>query len=371
MIANFLARLFSPTPKDRVLRPGALQRAIEREQALIAEYARRIPWIPLVQQRTGQDDSALGTASFAGLEARPRRLILTGHPAVTYVELAFRYASSAGEVYAANLGRARLYARLEDPLWLAGASHTVEQIRARDKLRDAYFSRVFALMAAQSDCNLDLGEWPGSFLLPEDCEGGRDWLASIQNFNHDIAADRGRPGAGLEAFRAAVHGFDFARQAPRLGPVSLRMSVRPHEREDGRYSQSITHVFLGSSRGIAFRKSGGKVEFLAPGHVFERRFESFVRQAAAGRLAHLKRRSWRRSAEERVWGGPGECEAYFHNHDRFFMKGRAWRLERDADNNPRVMGTHRNVAAFSCGEHRVAVKAVPFESVGDLVRLVQ
>jgi hypothetical protein len=35
------------------------------------------------------------------------------------------------------------------------------------------------------------------------------------------------------------------------------------------------------------------------------------------------------------------------------------------------MGTHRNVAAFSCGEHRVAVKAVPFESVGDLVRLVQ
>src|SRR5699024_12784461 len=66
-----------------------------------------------------------------------------------------------------------------------------------------------------------------------------------------------------------------------------------------------------------------------------------------------------------------EGEGGFHNPDRFVMKGREWVLERDGEDLPRVMGSHRNVAAYRSGRHRTAVKAVPFESVGDLVRLLQ
>lgn len=91
------------------------------------------------------------------------------------------------------------------------------------------------------------------------------------------------------------------------------------------------------------------------------------KSGAAGRqLKSLARSSWRRTAEERTWGGPGECEAWFHNHDRFTLKGMVWRLERDSKGLPRVMGGHRNVAAYRSGSRRLAVKAVPFESVGDL-----
>src|SRR5699024_5163589 len=45
--------------------------------------------------------------------------------------------------------------------------------------------------------------------------------------------------------------------------------------------------------------------------------------------------------------------------------------ERDSNDAPRVVGSHRNVAVYRSGSHRVAVKAVPFESAGDLVRLAQ
>lgn len=350
----------------------ALQRVLKREMGLVGEFVRRIPHIPLVQHRTGQDDSALGTARFADLEARPRRIFPTDTPNVVYVEMVFRYSTPRQDaVYEANLGKVRLYARIEDPLRLNGQVHTVERVRARDKLRKAYFRRVFALMATQSDCHHELGAWLKELLLPDNGASELDLLATLQNFNHNIVTRHRPPGAGRDAFRDAMRSFDFSRNTPREGPASLRLSVRPHLREDGSYAQSITSVLVGNSKGIAFRRDNGKVEFIAPGSAFEKRFRSFVDARAADRLASLERNSWRRNAEERIWGGPGECEAYFHENERLVLKGIEWKLERDDEDAPRVMGSHRNVAAYRNGEQRVAVKAVPFESVGDLVRLVQ
>src|SRR5699024_11314182 len=109
----------------------------------------------------------------------------------------------------------------------------------------------------------------------------------------------------------------------------------------------------------------------AAGGTVERPFRAFVESRSAERLNSLERRSWRKNAEERIWGGPGECEAWFHNHESFVMKGLEWSLERDSNDAPRVVGSHRNVAVYRSGSHRVAVKAVPFESAGDLVRLAQ
>lgn len=370
-----LTRLLSAFGTDRVLSSNRLQRLRAREWALAEEYASRIPHIPLFQHRTGQDDSALGTCSFAGLEVRPRRLIPTSHPTVSYVELSFRYRDSAGRTRAVNFGGVRLYARIEDPLWLAGKTHSVEAIRASEALRHAYFSRVFALMKAQSSCNRALGSWLAGNLLGKEGLGERDWLAMIQNFNHDIVARQTNGARGFEAFRTAIRGFDFNTGMPSFGPVSLRLSVRPHQREDGHYAQSVTSVLLGNRRGLAFRSANGRLEFVAPGNQFEKRFVAFVEHAAGEQLKSLARSTWRRTAEERTWGGPGECEAWFHNHDRFILKGRVWRLERDSKGLPQVMGGHRNVAGYCSdsgkGSRRLAVKAVPFESVGDLVRLIQ
>ncbi|RFF28839.1 hypothetical protein DZK25_00760 [Wenzhouxiangella sp. 15181] len=340
--------------------------------ALVDEFSRRIPHIPLVQHRTGQDDSALGTARFADLEARPRRLFPTDNPAVVYVELAYRYTIPHEEAtFQANLGNVRLFARIEDPLCLQGRFRTVEAVRTKEKLRAAYFRRVFTLMAAQSDGNRELGDWLQKLLLPENGASELDLLAAIQNFNHNIVT-RSRPsGAGREAFREAIQGFDFARRTPSEGPVSLRLSVRPHRQDEGSYTQSITNVLVGNSKGLAFRRANGKLQFLAPGNAFEKRFRAFVEARAADRIKSVGRNAWRRNAEERIWGGPGECEAWFHNNDHFVMKGLAWQLERDEQGAPRVMGSHRNVAAYRSGRQRVAVKAVPFDSVGDLVRLMQ
>lgn len=372
MIAYLYSRLFSSARHDRRLSEAALQRVLRREHALVNEFARRIPHIPLVQHRTGQDDSALGTARFADLEARPCRIFPTGNPAVVYVALQFRYtASHDGVVHQANLGKVRLYARIEDPLYFNGCVHTVEQVRDREKLRQAYFRRVFALMAVQSDGNRELGGWLNGILLPDHGASELDLLATIQNFNHNIVTRPRPPAAGRDAFREAMQSFDFERKAGREGPISLRMSVRPHQRDDGCYAQSITSVLIGNARGIAFRGRNGKLAYLAPGSVFEKRFRAFVENRTADRLRALGRDTWRRNAEERIWGGPGECEAYFHDHDRFVMKGLKWTLERDDEDAPRVMGSHRNVAAYCNGDQRVAVKAVPFESVGDLVRLIQ
>src|SRR5699024_105056 len=148
LIANPLERLLSRSPQDWELSAAALHRQLRRERALVEEFASRVPPIPLVQHRTGQDDSALGTAAFADLEARPRRIFPTDDPAVTYVELTFRYASAEGDTaHELNLGHTRLYARIEDPLYLEGRGHTVEQVRDSERLRSAYFRRVFALMA--------------------------------------------------------------------------------------------------------------------------------------------------------------------------------------------------------------------------------
>ena len=371
MTAQLFARFFAADRKDREIPDAALQRTLRREHGLVEDFARRIPHIPLVQHRTGEDDSALGTVRFADLEARPRRIFATDDPAVVYVEVVFRYTSREHVVHEANLGDTRVYVRIEDPLYLEGRAHTVEQVRGRERLREAYFRRVFSLMAVQSDCNRSLGEWMKALLLPETGASELDLLATIQNFNHNIVT-RPRPqGAGRDAFREAMQDIDFARLTPAEGPVSVRLSVRPHRREAGSYSQSVTSVFLGNARGLAFRRPSGKLEFLAAGSAFERRFRAFVEARAGDRLRSLGRNSWRRNAEERIWGGPGECEAYFHNNDSFVMKGLEWTLERDDNDVPRVMGSHCNVAAYRSGRDRVAVKAVPFESVGDLVRLMQ
>lgn len=366
-----LAPLFSFTRRDRVLDESTLQRVRRRERILVDDFARHAPGIPLVQHRTGEDDSALGSARFADLEARPRRVIATDHPAVTYVELDFRYVTSADVVCRLNLGRTRLWARIEDPLYLNGKRRTVEEVQARESLREVYFRRIFCLMKAQSDCNRELGRWWRHFFLPDFGGSDRDLLATLQVFNHNVIVNGRPPSVGREHFRSVMRGFDPAAQLPSRGPFALRLSIRPHRRDDGSHAQSITSVFAGTSRGIAFRLRSGRVKFLAPGNAFERRFRAFVEASAWDRLAEVAKSSWRRNAAERTWGGPGECEAWFHNHETFVMKGLAWTLERGADGAPRVMGTHRNVAAYRNGSQRVAVKAVPFESVGDLVRLVQ
>jgi hypothetical protein len=371
LIRDAVVSLFSRSRKDRPVKPAALQRVLAREAALVEEFEKRSPHIPLVQHRTGEDDSALGTARFADLEARPRRLIVPDHPAVTYVELAYRYAGEDDSVFEANLGRTRLYARIEDPLCLNKRRYSVEAVRVRDRLREPYFRQVFALMNAQSLCNRALGEWWQDFFLPDAGGSDRDLLATIQNFNHNIVTNGRHPRAGREHFVATMQDLDFDAACPDEGPMSLRMAVRPHRQDDDTSTQSVTSVLVGTARGIAFRRPDGKVEFLPPGNAFEKRFAKWVASSSAERLDGLSRPSWRRNAEERIWGGPGECEAYFHNHDRFVMKGLEWTLERDAEEAPRVMGTHRNVAAYRSGQHRVAVKAVPFESVGDLVRLTQ
>lgn len=372
MTAQLFARLFATDRRDRKIPEALLQRLLKREQALVEEFSRRIPHIPLVQHRTGQDDSALGTVRFADLEARPRRILATDDPAVVYVEIVLRYSSARdGVVYEVNLGDTRLYARIEDPLYIDERAHTVEQVRSRERLREAYFRKIFALMAVQGDCNSELADWMKGLLLPDNGASELDLLATIQNFNHNIVTRPRPPGAGRDAFREAMQGVDFTRLTPAQGPVSLRLSVRPHRRRDGSYAQSATSVFVGTARGLTFRKPGGRLEFLAPGSAFERRFRAHIRACTGERLTALERDTWRRDAEERIWGGPGECEAWFHNHDRFVMKGLEWTLERDGDDMPRVMGSHRNVAAYRSGHHRLAVKAVPFESVGDLVRLLQ
>ena len=350
-----------------------MQRTRERERALVADFSRRMPHIPLIQNRTGQDDSALRSASFADLEARPRRLVPSDNPAVNYVELSFRYRTGRDTEYELNLGQIRAWARIEDPLYLCKRSHSVEQIRDHHALRREYFGKVFSLMNAQSECNRELAEWMSQFLLPgpDPAPDERDFLAAIQNFNHNIGIDRARTTTNRQDFRAALSAFDFPGQAPSHGPVALRLTVRPHQRPDGLYGQSITSVLLGTRRGLAFRKPNGKVVFVPPGKAFESRFNKFIHQLADARLASIARNSYRKTAEERIWGAKEECAAYFHNHDRFTMKGVEWVLERQTDHTPRVMGSHRNVAAYRSGRHRVAVKAVPFESVGDLVRLVQ
>lgn len=371
MTVRTLARLFSHARPDRRLGETAVHRLQRREHALVEEFARRMPHIPLVQDRTGQDDSALGTARFGDLLARPRRLIPTASPGVTYVELTFRYITEQDAVYELNLGPARVYARIEDPLFLGRRRYSVEQIRADRGLREAYFRKVFALMAAQSDCQRELSDWMRAFLLPETGSSDHDLLATLQNFNHNIVTGQRQSPASRRHFQLAMQQLDFGRETPGRGPVALRLSVRPHRRPDGAYAQSVTTVLAGTNRGPAFRDDQGKVTFSLPGDAFERRFRRFVEQTSADRLERLRGRSWRTSAEERIWGGRGECEAYFHNHDTFVMKGVKWTLERSDDQAPKVLGAHHNVAVFRSGKHRVAVKAVPFESVGDLVRLTQ
>ena len=365
------ARLPFAFGKDPRLNGPALQKALERERALVREFSRRMPHIPLIQHRTGQDDSALRSAAFADLEAHPRRLLPTDNPAVVYVQLVFRYRSDRHTEHELNLGRIRVWARIEDPLYLRNRSHSVEQIRNNAKLRDEYFPKVLGLLNMQSECNRELGEWMSDFLLPESDPDERDFLAAIQNFNHNIGIVRRHPAARREPFRKALNAFDFVGQTPRRGPVALRLTVRPHQRSDGMFGQSITSILLGTRRGLAFRRKNGKVAFIPPGNAFESHFSAFISEQSGDRLTSITRSSYRKTAEERIWGAKGECEAYFHNHDRFVMKGLEWTLERDADRRPRVMGSHRNVAAYRSGGHRVAVKAVPFESAGDLVRLVQ
>lgn len=371
MIDLSLARLFSASPQDRELGSASLQRRLRRERALIEEFAQRAPHIPLVQHRSGQDDSALGSAHFADLVARPRRVIPTDNPAVTYVELAFRYELPGGVVREIKPGRTRLYARIEDPLYLRNRSHCIEQVRNQRGLRKSYFRKIFKLLHAQSECNRELCPWMSEFLLPETGAIDRDFQAIIQNFNHNIGLDRNRPATDRQRFIAALGEFDFARQAPANGPVSLRLSVRPHQRTEGRYAQSVTSVLLGTARGPALRKGNGKVVFVPPGNAFESRFRAFIDRQARDKLESIEQDSYRKTAEERIWGAQGECAVYFHNHDTFVMKGLEWSLERGEDHTPMMMGTHRNVAAYRNGERRVAVKAVPFESVGDLVRLIQ
>ncbi|WP_376693061.1 hypothetical protein [Wenzhouxiangella sp. EGI_FJ10409] len=371
MSAELLTPLFSFTRKDRELGESTLQRVRRRESALIAAFARRAPHIPLVQQRTGEDDSALGTAGFADLEARPRRIFPTDNLAVTYVELEFRYLSSRDVAYRLNLGRTRLFARIEDPLYLDRRWHSVEAVRGDDALREAYFRKIFGLMQAQSDCNRDLGAWWRDYFLPDSGGSDRDLLSAIQYFDHNLRTRARLPDSGRSRFQSAMQNFHPGEQLPRQGPFALRLSVRPHRHDDGSHSQSVTSVFVGTTRGIPFRAANGRVRFLAPGNAFERRFREHVDAAARERLSDLARSSWRRNAEERIWGGPGECEAYFHNHASFVIKGLTYRVERGADGGPRVMGSHRNVAVYRNEGHRLVVKAVPFETVGDLVRLIQ
>ncbi len=371
MSDTLFARLPFAFGKDRRLSGSALQRVLEREQLLVRDFSRRMPHIPLIQHRTGQDDSALRSAGFAGLEARPRRLVPTDNPAVTYVELRFRYRTSDDEEYELAPGHARIWARIEDPLYLRNRSHSVEQIRNNARLREEYFRKLFVLLNAQSECNRELGEWMSELFQPGPEVNERDFLAAIQNFNHNIGIDR-RHGCGEhQALRSALAGFDFAAQTPRRGPVAMRLSIRPHQRSDGLFGQSVTSILLGTRRGLALRRNNGKVVFLQPGNPFESRFVACIDELAEQRLACIARNSYRKTAEERIWGARGECAAYFHNHDRFTVKGVEWTLEREADDTPRVMGSHRNVAVYRSGQHRVAVKAVPFESVGDLVRLIQ
>src|SRR5699024_7759403 len=130
-----------------------------------------------------------------------------------------------------NLGHTRLYARIEDPLYLEGRGHTVEQVRDSERLRSAYFRRVFALMAVQSDCNLELAEWFNELILPERDASEFDLLAAIQTFNHNIVKQRRSPGGGRDAFQRAMHDYDFSAHTPEEGPISLRLSVRPHRQE--------------------------------------------------------------------------------------------------------------------------------------------
>jgi hypothetical protein len=371
-LADFLfARLFSGSRPDRELGGASLEKVLKREHALVEEFDRRMAHIPLVQQRTGLDDSVLGSARFADLEARPRRIIPTNNPAVTYVELSFRYQPPGANVHELNLGRARVYARIENSLYLRKRSHSIEHIRRQLDLREDYFRNIFTLINAQSECNRELGAWMGEFMAPGPETSDRDFLAAIQNFNHNINVVQHRKLPDRRLFREAIRGFDFAGQTPTEGPVSLRMAVRPHQRHDGCHGQSVTSLLLGTTRGIAFRKRNAKVAFIPPGNAFESRFNAFVKKAAREKLTCIARDSYRKSAEERIWGAQGECTAYFHNNDSFVMKGLEWRLELNEANEPKVMGTHRNVVAYCCGPHRVAVKAVPFESAGDLVRLVQ
>jgi len=368
---SFLARLLTRFRRDRKLKNAALEKLIEREQALVEKFARRTPHIPLVQYRSGQDDSALGSTSFADFEARPHRLIRTDNPAVTYVELRFRYHAGDGSIYEVNLGRRRLYARIEDTLYLRKCRYTIEHVRTQVDLRDDYFRRVFTLLNAQSECNRELGGWMGEFLLPESSSNDRDFLAVIQNFNHNINVTRHKPTVERQHFRSAILNFNFRSQAPVRGPVALRMSVRPHQQPDGSHTQSVTTVFLGTTRGIAFRKENGKLTCLQPGNTFEKHLNRTMGKAAEEKLRLIGKDSYRKTAEERVWGARGECVVYFHNLDRFVMKGLEWTLERNEDGEPKVMGTHRNVVAYCSGQHRVAAKAIPFESVGDLIRLIQ
>ena len=368
---SFLARLFRRSRPDRELDDASVDKRLRHEQALVEEFEARTPHIPLIQHRSGLDDSALGSAGFADLEARPHRIINTYNPAVTYVELRFRYRSGSRSVRELNLGRRRLYARIEDTLYLRKRSHSIEKIRTQLDLREEYFRKIFALLNAQSECNRELGSWMGDFLLPESSCNDRDFLSVIQNFNHNINVTQHRPTIERHHFRAAIRNFDFKAQSPTAGPVSLRMSVRPHRQPDGRHTQSVTTVLLGTTRGIAFRKSNGKLIYLQPGSAFEKRLSRYLKESVEDKLGWIRKNSYRKTAEERIWGAQGECAAYFHNNDRFVMKGLEWTLERDELGEPKVMGTHRNVVAYCCRQRRVAVKAVPFESVGDLVRLVQ
>ncbi|MFU8832388.1 MAG: hypothetical protein ACNA7J_09555 [Wenzhouxiangella sp.] len=371
MTDSFLPRLLRAFRGDEKLKSAALEKLLEREQALVEKFARRTPHIPLVQYRSGQDDSALGSAGFADFEARPHRLIRTDNPAVTYVELRFRYHADDGSVHEVNLGRRRLYARIEDMLYLRNRSHSIEQIRTQVELRDDYFGKVFTLLNAQSECNRELSAWMGEFLLPESSCNDRDFLAVIQNYNHNINVTHHKPTVERRHFRSAILNFNFRDQAPAEGPVSLRMSVRPHRQPDDSYAQSVTTVFLGTTRGLAFRKANGRLLYLQAGNAFEKRLNRYMGKAAKEKLRLINKDSYRKTAEERIWGAKGECAVYFHNLDRFVMKGLEWILERNEDGEPNVMGTHRNVVAYCSGQHRVAAKAIPFESVGDLIRLIQ
>ncbi len=371
MTDSFLARLLRAFRRDKKLKTAAVEKLLEREQALVEKYTRRMPHIPLIQYRSGQDDSALGSAGFADFEARPHRLIRTDNPAVTYVELRFRYHAEDGSTYQVNLGRRRLYARIEDALYLRKRTRTIEHTRTQVDLRDDYFRRAFTLLNAQSECNRELGAWMGEFLLPESSCNDHDFLAVIQNFNHNINVTHHKPTVERRHFRSAIRNFNFRDQTPAQGPVSLRMSMRPHQQPDDSYAQSVTTVFLGTTRGIAFRKKNGKLTYLQPGNAFEKRLNRYMGKAAEDKLELINRDSYRKTAEERIWGAKGECAVYFHNHDRFVMKGLEWTLERNEDGEPNVMGTHRNVVAYCSGKNRVAVKAIPFESVGDLIRLIQ
>ncbi|QOC22784.1 hypothetical protein IC757_01045 [Wenzhouxiangella sp. AB-CW3] len=371
MTESLFRRWLSLWRSDRELHGTALQRSLRREQMLVASFARLMPGVPLLPDRSGEDDSVLGRAGFAGLQARPTRIVACSSSAVCYVALRFQYHSSPGRFRIFNTGRVRIYARIEDPLYRQRRRHDVAEVRRDAELRSGYFERVFMLLNAHGQGSSAVADWMAQWLPDGGEVAARDLQAAVQNFDHSMTLDGRAERCNREPFRQAMRHFDFEAGTPPSGPVSLRLCLRPHRQPDGHYRQSLLTLFLGNRRGPAFRGRDGRVRFLPPGDAFEARFNALAESRVRDRLISIGKPSYRKTAEQRIWGAGEECAACFHNLDHFVMQGRRWMLERMADGMPAMRGHHRNVAVYRSERHRVAVKAVPFESVGDLVRLIQ